>query len=198
MISDDDSISLGEEDEDEGQVSDPQAKAKGGLTDEQRAAKNEKDRQRRAAKKAAEAPPKKVPKHDIAKQVKKLGQDSLAPPDAAKKPKKAVTSTEAAKVVKAKAEAPKKVHGVTKKPKAKTTTMTKPKRVEPKVDVIMSHTYQRQGQVAAGTDVRGGAKQMAILFPAKMFAKLAVMAKRNGISFGEQVRQVVQNGLAGA
>jgi hypothetical protein len=57
--------------------------------------------------------------------------------------------------------------------------------------MVMSRTYQREGKVAGGTAVRGNAKQLSVMFPNKLFDKLAALARKQGISCGEQVRQLV-------
>lgn len=71
----------------------------------------------------------------------------------------------------------------------------KRKAVAEGIEVTMGRTYQREGNVAAGME-RAGAKQLAIMFPVKMFDKMAKLAKRSGISVSEQVRQFVAAGLA--
>lgn len=71
----------------------------------------------------------------------------------------------------------------------------KRKAVAEGIEVTMGRTYQREGNVASGME-RAGAKQLAIMFPVKMFDKMAKLAKRSGISVSEQVRQFVAAGLA--
>lgn len=180
------------------------------LTPEQRAVKNAKDKERRAKTKAPKMPDfteaakdlqaklaavdkPKPPKHDLAKQVEKLGADSLLPPKAkAKAPKQIDAAAETRRVMIAAVDKPKPQRkAVTTKKVAAKAKPPKRKAVADGITVVMKRTYVREGKVADGTEVRGGARQLAIMFPPKLFAKIARHARSNGLSFSEQVRQCV-------
>lgn len=62
---------------------------------------------------------------------------------------------------------------------------------------VLKHTAQRKGRLGAGVEIRGGSRQISISFPPDMFDKIAGLARRNGLSLNEQVRQLVANSAWG-
>ena len=76
------------------------------------------------------------------------------------------------------------------KPKSKAKAKEKPS------GLILSRSYQRGGTVGVGTERPSGSMQATIVFEARQLKKLQVAARKNGVSFGEQVRQCVSTALA--
>ena len=77
--------------------------------------------------------------------------------------------------------------------KAKTTKGAT--RKPPKVDLILSGSFQRGGGVGAGLTRPSGVQQVTFVLPAKQFKQLQLLARKNNISLSEAVRQCVTTGL---
>lgn len=68
----------------------------------------------------------------------------------------------------------------------------------PKVDTkIMERSYQRSGEVGAGTLLSSGTRQVTCTFMPKDARKLQLAANHAGVSTSEMIRQCVRGYLPG-